>query len=286
MKALVIGENGQLGWELKRTCPENVTLTAVDYPEIDLVKKEILSEILKSETPDWVINAAAYTAVDKAEEDKETAYNINHKGVENLCQEILKANSRMVHISTDFIFDGDSPKPYRPDDEPNPKSVYGDSKLKGEYAVLENLKQDALIIRTAWLYSSNGNNFVLTMIRLMKEKDQLTIIDDQVGTPTWACGLAKAVWASIENDLRGTFHWTDAGVASWYDFGVAIQEEALALGLLRKSIPILPIPTEKYPTPAKRPVFSVLNKQSTWESTHLPPIHWREQLRNMLKEMS
>ncbi len=286
MKVLVIGENGQLGWELKRTCPESVELTAVDYPEIDLAKKETIVDILETESPDWVINAAAYTAVDKAEEEKEMAYAINHKGVENLCQAVVKSNSRLVHVSTDFIFDGESPHPYRPDEKPNPQSVYGDSKLKGETAVHENLKEDALIIRTAWLYSSHGNNFVLTMLNLMKERERLTIIDDQVGSPTWANGLAKTIWASIKNDLKGVFHWTDAGVASWYDFSVAIQEEALALGLLKKSIPILPIPTKEYPTPAKRPAYSVLDKRSTWDSTHVPPIHWRDQLRNMLKEIS
>ncbi|MCD4722101.1 MAG: NAD(P)-dependent oxidoreductase, partial [Desulfobacula sp.] len=141
------------------------------------------------------------------------------------------------------------------------------------------------IIRTAWLYSSHGVNFVKTMLKLMKEKQSLSVIDEQVGTPTWARGLARAVWASIKKDLFGTFHWTDAGAASWYDFAVAIQEEAVAAGLLERSIPITPVPSDQFPATAQRPFYSILDKRSMWQATGITPVHWRVHLRSMLKEL-
>jgi dTDP-4-dehydrorhamnose reductase len=143
----------------------------------------------------------------------------------------------------------------------------------------------ALIIRTAWLYSSHGSNFVKTMLKLMKEKQHLNVIDEQIGTPTWANGLALAIWNALEKKLTGTFHWTDAGVASWYDFAIAIQEEAQAFGLLDNLIPIYPVPSSAFPTPAKRPLYSVLDKSSFWQTLKIKPMHWRTQLRSMLKEI-
>ena len=190
----------------------------------------------------------------------------------------------MVYISTDFVFNGQNFKPYLPDDTLDPKSVYGKSKLKGEQAVRKILGDKALIIRTAWLYSVHGNNFVKTMLKLMKEKSSLNVIDEQIGTPTWAKGLAQAIWTALEKNLTGTFHWTDAGVASWYDFATAIQEEGLEAGLINSAIPILPVGTGQYPTPAKRPMYSVLDKTSFWHFTNIKPVHWRVQLRSMLKE--
>ena len=157
--------------------------------------------------------------------------------------------------------------------------------IKGEQAVLNILKDQSLIIRTAWLYSSHGNNFVKTMLRLMKEKQSLNVIDDQIGTPTWANGLAQVIWIAIEKQLTGIFHWTDAGVASWYDFAMAIQEEGIDAGLLDHAIPIFPIPSSLYPTPAKRPFYSVLDKTAFWKALDIKPVHWRSQLRSMLKEV-
>ena len=285
MKVLLLGSNGQLGWELQRTCPNNVILTICDYPKVDFGRTDSINQCLNLTEPDCIINAAAYTPVDKAELEKELAYRINHLAVLEIAEQCRKNTIFMVHISTDFIFNGQSFKPYQAGDTPDPESVYGKSKLKGEEAVRKILGDNALIIRTAWLYSAHGNNFVKTMLRLMKEKASLNVIDEQIGTPTWAYGLAQAIWTSLKKDLTGIFHWTDAGVASWYDFSVAIQEEGLKADLLNKSIPILPVPTLQYPTPAKRPMYSVLDKTSFWRALSLNPVHWRVQLRSMLKEL-
>ncbi|MBU0465458.1 MAG: dTDP-4-dehydrorhamnose reductase, partial [Proteobacteria bacterium] len=262
MKVLLLGSNGQLGWELTRTCPKNITLTSCDYPKVDFCSTNSISQCINAARPDFIINAAAYTPVDKAEQEKDLAYRINHQAVIEIAELCRQNRISLTHISTDFVFNGQNFKPYQPDDTPDPESVYGKSKLKGEQAVYKILDDKALIIRTAWLYSSHGNNFVKTMLRLMKEKPSLNVIDEQIGTPTWAHGLARATWTALEKNILGTFHWTDAGVASWYDFAMAIQEEGIQTGLLDKSIPILPVETHQYPTPAKRPMYSVLDKTS------------------------
>jgi len=285
MKVLLLGSNGQLGWELQRTQPSDITLATCDSPKIDFCSTKSINLCINSTRPDCIINAAAYTPVDKAEQEKDLAYRLNHKAVLEIAELCKKNKISLVHISTDFVFNGRNFKPYHPEDIPDPKSVYGKSKLKGEQAVRKALDDKALIIRTAWLYSSHGNNFVKTMLQLMKEKQSLKVIDEQIGTPTWAYGLARAIWTALEKDTAGTFHWTDAGVASWYDFAMAIQEEGITAGLLDYSIPILPIPTHQYPTPAKRPMYSVLDKTSFWQTLSISPVHWRAQLRSMIKEL-
>ena len=286
MKVLIIGANGQLGWELQRTCPEHIEYIAIDYPEIDISESQIVSELIQQISPDWVINAAAYTAVDKAEVEKDKAFRINGKGVEYIAKAIKNNGGRLVHISTDFIFDGKQGKPYQPFDDPNPESVYGLSKLKGEKSAVGILGSETTIIRTAWLYSSHGCNFVKTMIKLMANRDELKVVDDQIGTPCWARGLAIAIWRVVELNINGIFHWTDTGVASWYDFAVAIHEEALKMALIQKPISILPTSSTDYPQPAQRPSFSVLDKQSTWQALGIEPVHWQKQLINMLKELT
>lgn len=286
MNVLLLGTNGQLGWELQRTCPKNITLALCDFPKIDFCSTDSISQCISSSQPDCIINTAAYTAVDKAEQENDLAYRINYEAVLEIAELCRKKDISLVHISTDFVFNGQSFKPYQPNDTPDPKSVYGKSKLKGEQAVCKTLGNAALIIRTAWLYSAHGNNFVKTMLNLMKEKQSLNVIDEQIGTPTWANGLALAIWNAIEKNITGTHHWTDAGVASWYDFALAIQEEGLATGLLDKTIPITPVGTHQYPTPAKRPMYSVLDKTSFRQALNLTPVHWRVALRSMLKELA
>jgi dTDP-4-dehydrorhamnose reductase len=285
MNILLLGSNGQLGWELTRTQPDNITLTTCDSPKIDFCSTSSIKQCINSIKPDCIINAAAYTDVDKAEQEKDLAYRINHKAVLEIAELCRQNNIFLIHISTDFIFNGQNFKPYQPDDIPDPESIYGKSKLEGELAVRKIMGNTALIIRTAWLYSAHGSNFVKTMLKLMKEKQRLNVIDEQIGTPTWANGLALAIWNALEKKLTGTFHWTDAGVASWYDFAIAIQEEAQALGLLDNLIPIYPVPSSAFPTPAKRPLYSVLDKSSFWETLKIKPMHWRTQLRSMLKEL-
>lgn len=285
MKILLLGSNGQLGWELQRSCPKNITLSTCDFPKVDFCSTSSIKQCIDSTRPDCIINTAAYTAVDKAEKEKDLAWRINRDAVIEIAELCRKNNIFLTHISTDFIFNGQNFKPYQPHDTPNPKSVYGKSKLEGETAVRKILDEKSLIIRTAWLYSSHGNNFVKTMLRLMKEKQSLNVIDEQIGTPTWARDLALTIWTSLEKKLSGTFHYTDAGVASWYDFAMAIMEEGISAGLLDKPIKISPVLSHEFPTPAKRPMYSVLDKTSFWKAAGIEPIHWRIRLRSMLKEL-
>ncbi len=285
MNVLLLGSEGQLGWELQRTLPDHITLTTCDYPKVDFCSTQSIKQCINTTQPDCIINSAAYTAVDKAEQEEDLAFRINHQAVIEIAELCKQNNILLIHISTDFIFNGQHFKPYLPDDTPNPESVYGKSKLKGEQAVHKILQDKALIIRTAWLYSAHGNNFVKTMLTLMKEKSSLNVIDEQIGSPTWANGLAKTIWDALEKKITGTFHWTDAGIASWYDFAIAIQEEALTLELLDNPIPIYPVPSNAFPTPAKRPMYSVLDKSSCWQTLKIKPTHWRTQLRSMLMEL-
>lgn len=284
-KVLIAGEGGQLSHELFRHVPENTQFKICSRRELDISDNGAVAAVISAFAPDVVINAAAYTAVDKAESESELAYAVNAKGSENLANKCKISNIRLIHVSTDFVFDGTKNLPYLETDKPSPLSVYGASKLAGENAVL-NASQNNIVVRTAWVYSSHGNNFVKTMLRLMCEKDELSVVADQIGTPTWAKGLAFWIWSvSGNSDAKGLYHWTDAGVASWYDFAVAIQELAYEKGLLDKMIPLYPITTEEYPTPAKRPVYSVLNKIRAEQATNLKTIHWRKQLSDMLDEI-
>lgn len=291
MKVLITGKGGQLAWELEQTVPDHVELVSFGVEELDITNQAQVNEVVLSHSPDLVINAAAYTAVDKAETDQETAFAVNDKGSEYLALICKEINARLIHVSTDFVFDGEKTTPYQTDDTPDPINIYGESKLKGDLKINQILGDQATIIRTAWVYSVHGNNFVKTMLRLMAEKEQLGIVYDQVGTPTWAKGLAKMIWALLDNTKQTNdsnalvLHWTDAGIASWYDFGVAIQELALEKGILDKAIPIRPIPASQYPTPARRPNFSVIDKTTSEKTSGLNTIHWRTQLSQMMDEL-
>jgi len=257
----------------------------VSLPELDITRKADCEQMLSAHKPDWVINAAAYTAVDQAESEREAAFAVNEQGVLNLARACDQVNARLLHISTDFVFSGEGNRPYTPEDTPDPQSVYGASKLAGEW-VLERYNHDAVVVRTAWLYSCNGHNFVKTMLRLMAEEPELSVVDDQVGTPTWGRGLALTLWAGVLKDVPGgVYHWSDAGVASWYDFAVAIQDIALELGLLEEAIPVRPIPSRDFPQQAPRPRYSVLDKSLTEAVFDVEAEHWRRQLKQMLSEL-
>lgn len=281
MRIVVIGKNGQLASELAASTPADVSLVCLGRTDINLASKDDILEKISKETPDVVINASAYTAVDKAEADIDSAFELNATAVQNLVEVCKELQCRFIHISTDFVFDGTKNIAYEPNDPTNPLGVYGASKLAGEVAVLQSQYSNAAIVRTSWVYSVFGNNFVKTMLRLMKEKDKLGIVSDQIGTPTSASGLATFLWTLSRIDkLDRIYHWSDSGIASWYDFAVAIQELSLEIGLLDREIPLLPIASVEYPTPAKRPCFSVLN--TIMAAKLVRQQHWRQALRQML----
>jgi len=286
MKAFIVGSAGQLGRTLAETVPRAVELAGGDLPELDISDLPTLDARLAAERPDFVVNAAAYTAVDKAESEPDDARRVNVDGARNVARAARKAGARVIYISTDFVFDGRKNRPYLPDDEPAPLCVYGRTKLDGEAAVRDATDGDAAVIRTAWLYSRFGQNFVKTMLRLMANRDEISVVDDQRGSPTWARTLAAVIWAAIEADLSGGFyHWTDGGEASWYEFAAAIYQEAIVAGLLHRPVTIRRISSAEYPTPARRPAYSVLDCSATVDSLGLEQSHWTTRLPRMLAEL-
>ena len=284
MKVLLLGANGQLGSALQKTRPQDVELIAYGRGDLDLADAGDIEARVAQSQAQLVINAAAYTAVDKAEAEEALAFAINAQSVGSVARAAQRMGARLVHVSTDYVFDGTKGAPYLPDDPTAPLGVYGRSKRQGELEALAGC-QDSLIVRTAWVYAEQGTNFVRTMLRLMAEKPELRVIADQIGTPTYAASLAQALWKLAGTDARGILHYTDSGVASWYDFACAIQEEALALGLLEKAVPVRPIATADYPTAAKRPLFSILDKSQSWAVLGQPAMHWRTNLRTMLERL-
>ena len=284
MKITITGGNGQLANELRATAPEFAELTVLSRSDLDIADESAVARYLAEAKPDAIINAAAYTAVDRAESDEKMAQAVNSSGPENLAKHSAES-CYLLHVSTDFVFDGRKNTPYLPADRTQPTSAYGRSKLGGEHAVAAHKSGNWAIIRTAWVYSAYGSNFVKTMLRLMAEKPQLGVVVDQVGTPTWARGLADVCWACVQHTVTGIHHWSDAGVASWYDFAKAIQDLGLQHGLLTERIPINPIPSSAYPVPAQRPAYSVLDKSTLLAALpSVENIYWREQLGAMFND--
>ena len=283
MRALVAGSGGQLGRALQASVPAGATVIAPAEADFDITDPETVARVIAEARPDIVFNAAAFTAVDKAETDEAAARRINVDAVATLAGAARVAGARFVHVSTDFVFDGTAHAPYPPTATPNPLGAYGRTKLAGEEAATE-FHAAPLIVRTAWVYAARGNNFVATMLRLMRERPEIRVVADQFGTPTHAATLARALWALAGGGHSGTYHVTDAGTATWYDFAQAIHDEALDAGLLDRPVMITPIRTVDYPTPAQRPAFGVLDKTTTWAITG-PARHWRAELRNCLAAM-
>jgi dTDP-4-dehydrorhamnose reductase len=287
VKVLVLGAGGQVGRAVAATAPAGHEVVARTRSEVDIGDASAVARAITEAAADWVVNAGAYTAVDQAEDEPEKAAAINDVAVGAIAAAAVRASSRVLHLSTDFVFDGTSSHAYLPSDKPHPLSVYGTSKLGGEAKLLES-GCAGIVLRTAWVYAATGRNFVLTMLRLMREREEVRVVGDQIGAPTWASGLARAIWGLVGAGAgAGIYHWTDLGVASWYDFAVAIQEEALARSLLTRAASIVPITTADYPTRARRPAFSVLETAATRAllSTTAAPVHWRTNLRMMLDEL-
>jgi dTDP-4-dehydrorhamnose reductase len=284
MRALVTGAGGQLARAWLSAAPPHWTVVGLARAELDLQDERAVAAAVERHSPDLILNAGAYTAVDRAESEPDLAFLANRDGAAHVARAARCAGARLIHVSTDFVFDGRAGRPYRPDDPTGPTSVYGASKLAGEAAVID-AAPDALIVRTAWVYGPSGANFLATMLRLMASRPELGVVADQIGTPTSTPTLARALWSFAETDVRGVLHFTDAGAASWYDFAQAIAEEAVAAGVLERAPPVRPITTADYPMPAARPAYSVLDKSAAFQLLGRPAPHWRVALRAVLGQM-
>jgi len=284
---LLIGSNGQVGTEIAQIIAPHHNLKALARPTIDLSQPDTLRQIIQEVQPDIIINAAAYTAVDRAESEPDLATAINTTAPQIIAQESEKLGAFLIHLSTDYVFDGKSSNPYKETYITNPLNVYGQTKLVGELAIQQTTPH-YLIIRTAWVYGTFGkSNFVKTMLRLSQERPEIRVVADQIGSPTWSQDIATAIAQFIpilSSDITGIYHYTNSGVASWYDFAVAIFEEAQQLGFISTVPQIIPITTDLYPTPAYRPGYSVLACGKITKVLGTNPPHWRQRLRLMLQE--
>lgn len=286
-KILVTGAKGQLGSEIKEISAEfhSFSFCFTDFEELDITCQTKVSEFFEHYKPDFVVNCAAYTAVDKAETEIDLATKLNALAVGILAEESAKLNCRLIHISTDYVFDGKGPRPYTEDEPVNPQSVYGRTKLEGELLCLKNNPQ-SIVVRTSWLYSKFGNNFVKTMLRLGNERTEVGVIADQIGSPTNAADLARAILTIIsfvvvgnKNLIPGVYHYSNEGVASWYDFTKAIYE------LSGLKCQVNPISSEEYPSPVKRPPYSVMNKSKIKLIFGIQIPYWRTSLEDYIQKI-
>lgn len=278
-KILVTGGNGQLASCIKNNVQDlpNFNFIYVDLEELDITDRDAVHDFFEESNLDWCVNCAAYTAVDKAEEEQESARKVNADGARYLAEASKKIGAGFIQISTDFVFDGGQSSLYSEEDKTAPLSTYGSTKLDGELAVAGTIAEH-FIIRTSWLYSEHGNNFLKTMLRLGTERDILTVVSDQIGTPTYAGDLAELIVKIIRENIEefGTYHYSNEGVASWYDFAKAIMAES------KTACKVLPIKTEAYPTPARRPAFSVMDKSKIKNTLEMEIPHWRDSLKKCL----
>ncbi len=285
MRVLITGGSGQLGREVVRLLQQCEHEVLVPKRELlDFLQPQQVAEFVTGSRPDFVINCAAYTQVDRAESEPDTVFVINRDAAGSLAEAVAQTGGRLLHVSTDFVFDGKLTRPYRETDLPDPLSVYGHSKLAGEQAVQAALP-DALILRTAWVYGSHGHNFVKTMLRLAGEGKPLRVVDDQWGAPTWAADIADVIVRLLNHEASGLFHFTNAGSTTWHGFACAILEKAQAIGFNIKTEEVEPIPTSGYPTPAKRPAYSVLDTAKITSLLSLSIPDWHDSLNNMLEEL-
>ncbi|KZR78351.1 dTDP-4-dehydrorhamnose reductase [Prochlorococcus marinus] len=286
MRVLITGGSGQLGQALQKLAPPSVELIVLDRYALDLSDPKACEAAVHELKPVWVINAGAYTAVDRAESESELVYAVNAKAPEALARALQRTGGFLLQLSTDFVFDGAQGSPYQPHQPLIPLGVYGASKAAGEVQAASALDPDRLcILRTSWVYGPVGRNFLLTMLRLHQERETLGVVADQVGCPTSTHGLAQACWSVLEQSLVGRHHWSDAGVASWYDFAVAIGELAMQCELLQTPALVRPLTTADYPTSARRPSYSLLDCTATRSALGLSGIHWRQALYGVLEQL-
>jgi dTDP-4-dehydrorhamnose reductase len=295
---LLVGKMGQVGQELQRTLTPLGKVTGIGHEELDLSQGDRIRQMIRDLQPSLIVNAAAYTAVDRAESELGLAMAINAEAPTLMAEEALQSGAGLIHISTDYVFNGRKNTPYLESDLPDPVSVYGKTKLAGEVGITQVCHQSSdvpyAILRTAWVYGTQGKgNFAKTMLRLGSERDEVRVVADQIGSPTAAADIAGAIAQISRHFLNpqdpivpsGIYHFTNSGVASWYDFAVAIFEEARALGVPLKCDRVVPITTQDYPTPATRPTYSVLSCQKISTVLEACPQHWRQALRQMLTEL-
>ncbi|MDJ0545199.1 MAG: dTDP-4-dehydrorhamnose reductase, partial [Microcystis sp. M53601_WE4] len=278
---------GQVGQELQLTLPQLGEVISISREELDLTNSEKIGQLIREIHPDYLVNAAAYTAVDKAETEPELAYSINATAPKIMAESAEKIQAKFLHISTDYVFDGRKNTPYLETDLTNPLGVYGQSKLRGEEEI-KTVNSQAIILRTAWVYGSYGkSNFVKTMLRLGKEREELKVVVDQVGSPTWSKDIATAITQLLINvdNPAGIYNFTNSGVASWFDLTKAIFEEAKISGIPLKIQRVIPITTAEYPTPAARPAYSVLSGQKISQQLGYIPSYWRDSLKAMLNQL-
>lgn len=284
MRVLVTGGDGQLGRDIVATAPPETELVPMNRLQLDITNAEAVELTIQKFKPDWVINTAAYTAVDLAESEVDKADQVNAIGPANVAASCNKIGCRLLHISTDYVFDGAANTPYLASQTPSPQSIYGKSKLDGEAAVLGEAGLSVSIVRVAWLYGAHGNNFLKTMLRLMSERSDLGVVVDQVGSPTWTRPLAIALWRMTQQEkLTGIWHWSDLGVASWFDFAQAIYQAGRKSGRLTHEVTIKPITTEQFPTPARRPAYSVLDSVDLRTALKLPGGYWRDHVFELIE---
>lgn len=280
-RVLVTGAGGQLGRELIAARFPGAEIVGLDRHQCDIENRGQLAEVFRRFRPNAVINAAAYTAVDRAELEAARAFQANATGVHNVAEEARAIGARLIHVSTDYVFDGAESSPYAPDARPSPLGVYGSSKLAGETAFLAS-GVNGVVVRTAWLYSAGGKNFLRTILGMLGSGRDLRVVSDQIGTPTSASELATVLLQSaLDSTLNGVVHWTNAGMCSWYDFAVAIRGLAKDRSITTSEVRIIPIRTEDYPSVARRPAYSVLDSSLLW-SIYGQPNHWRDALANVL----
>jgi dTDP-4-dehydrorhamnose reductase len=285
VRALVTGATGQLGVELLKIAPAHIEAIGLAHSECDISEAEQVDAALETHRPQLVINAAAFTAVDAAESAAELARAVNAAGAGNVARGAQHVGARVIHVSTDYVFDGTSATPYTPASPTDPINVYGISKLAGEKAVQE-AASGALIIRSSWLYASHGRNFLNTILSALRKSKPLRVVDDQRSAPTSARSLAETIWECAgHRELRGIQHWSDAGTASWYDFAVAIQEIAVERGILERATQIAAVATEEYPTAARRPRYSVLDISALSSAINRPARPWRTRLAETISEL-
>ncbi|NLV23544.1 MAG: dTDP-4-dehydrorhamnose reductase [Deltaproteobacteria bacterium] len=278
IKLVLIGANGMLGQTVQEALPVGYELVAGNYPQVDLLQPSLVAKILQESSPDIIVNCAAHTAVDACEKEQELALHINGEGPGLLAALAKKLAAVLVHVSTDYVFDGASSIPYREEDDTGPQSAYGRSKLAGEQAILERGLERFFIVRTSWLYGPHGKNFVETILRLAGEKEEIRIVADQIGSPTLTDDLAGGLFRLLKTELFGVYHFSNEGKCSWHEFACAIVEGARQRGAKLKVERIVPIRTEDYPLPAPRPAFSLMDKGKYRAATGCDVPHWREAL--------